>query len=72
MTTIKAKRKGRGVRKTSTITTTGDSLPTGALFTIAGVGIGERGQTVIGGRNVDDGKKAESVTLTVFRVLEKV
>jgi hypothetical protein len=63
------KRKGRGVRAEPTLTTSGgDFMPAGTLFTIAGHGIGKRGQQIINGRSVDTKRKAKCVTLTLFKV----
>ncbi len=68
MTEIIIKRKGRGVRVTSTLTTSGEGVPPGAHITIDGFGIGARGQKIIGGRSVDTGRRAKCKTLTVFKV----
>lgn len=70
MAEMKFKRKGRGVRAESTLTTSGGSMAAGSLFTIAGNGIGKRGQTIINGRSVDTKRKARCVTLTLYRVTD--
>lgn len=53
--------------KTTTIVTT-DALQKGDIFTIAGCGIGSKGQTVINGRNVKTGRKCKPAQLTNFVV----
>jgi hypothetical protein len=68
MATVKVKRKGRGVRKTSTITAPGATLSPGDIFTIDGCGVGKKGQKVVGGRNVATGRKCKTKALTLFKV----
>lgn len=63
MATLKVKTKGR-----RTTVTTNHALPVGATFTIDNCGIGFRGQTVVGGRNVATGRKCKVKTLTLYKV----
>lgn len=50
-----------------TFTFTGDDLRTGMLFTIAGFGVGSKGQTVINGVNPKTGRKCKAVKPKVFK-----
>jgi hypothetical protein len=50
-----------------TITFTGGDLKRGMLFTIAGFGVGSKGQTVIDGVNPKTGRKCKAVKLKVFK-----
>ena len=65
MVTLKVKTKGQ-----RTTVTTNHALPVGATITIDGCGIGFKGQTVVGGRNVATGRKCKVKTLTLYKVTD--
>ena len=61
---------GIKTKKQRTTVTTSHALPVGATITIDGCGIGFKGQTVVGGRNVATGRKCKVKTLTLYKVTD--
>jgi hypothetical protein len=47
---------------------TSQLLKVGDTFTIEGVGVGKKGQTIVAGRNIATGRKCKTVKLTVYKV----
>lgn len=72
MSQVKIKPKGRGRRKTTTLTTVGATPTIGMRFTIAGTGWGAKGQEVFGDYNPATKRRCKCVRLREYVVTGEV